>query len=388
MLVRPYEITLGERLKEAAPLIQVLIGPRQVGKTTAVLNLQKQWGEKKFLYFAADESLVHSAEWLREKWSAAKQSGPGTILAIDEIQKIENWSEVIKGLYDREVAHQKPADRLKVVLLGSSSLEVQKGLKESLTGRFELLRAYHWDACESQETFGLDLGRFLSYGGYPASYQFIEDYPRWYTYVKESIVETVIGKDLLSIRSVRNPVLFRHVFELLCRYPAQEISYTKLLGQLQEKGNVEIVKHYLSLYEGAFLFRALEKYSTNPLKKKSSSPKILPLCPAFYAMTIGPDASTNPIERGRLLELSVGSILDRLPGELYYWREGVNEVDFVYVFGKAVYGIEVKSGKRRGMRGLETFRSRFSGAKTVMIHEENFLDFTRSPENFLKKAAI
>lgn len=388
MRIRPYQAHLSQRLNESEPLIQVLLGPRQVGKTTAVVDLQKSMGASKFFYVSADEALAHSSEWIREKWSEARRMGDGVILAIDEIQKVIQWSEAVKQLWDEQRRTRKPDARLKLVLLGSSSLELQKGLNESLAGRFEVLRAYHWDAWESQQEFNIDFDRFLSYGGYPGSYRFIDDFNRWHAFMRESIIETVIGKDLLSLRSVHKPALFRQTFELLCRYPAQEISYTKLLGQLQEKGNVEIVKHYLSLYEGAFLFKALEKYSTSSMRKKASSPKILPLCPAFYAMTVGENASNNPEDRGRLFEVAVGSVLNQLPGDLFYWRDGNHEVDFVHCLGKRVIGIEVKSGRAKKTQGMEAFRKRFRTAKTVIIRESDIFEFTRDASAFLAKYSM
>jgi predicted AAA+ superfamily ATPase len=394
MLTRSFQTILEKRLSEDEPLIQVLIGPRQVGKTTAVQRIGKKLGPELFYYASADESLVHPSQWLKDQWTQATLLSEGrSILVIDEVQKIDQWSEAVKTLWDQQLREKPKQKRLKVVLLGSSSLALQKGLKESLTGRFEIIHAHHWDAVESQSAFGLTVDQFLSYGGYPGSYSLLTDFPRWFTYMKESIVETVIGKDLLSLRSVHKPALFRQTFELLCRYPAQEVSYTKLLGQIQEKGNVESIKNYIAIYEGAFLFRALQKYSTNSIKVKSSSPKILPLCPAFYAMNLGPNAASDPEERGRLLEVAVGATLNRLPGELYYWRDGNHEVDFVYQMGKDLFAIEVKSGKnqRGGSQlgsGLAQFKTRFSNAKTLLLHEDHLIPFTQNPEIFLKQNSL
>lgn len=387
-VLRAFEVKLEERLgTPTCPLIQVVIGPRQVGKTTAVRSILKRWPRDKALYISADENFVQSTSWLREQWQRASRLGPGALFVVDEIQKIERWQDVVKDLWDSQ-AQASEENRLRVVLLGSSSLEIQSGLRESLTGRFETLHAYHWDLAESQVGYGLSLDAFLSYGGYPGSYPLLEDYTRWHAFLRESIVETVIGKDLLGMRSVKKPVVFRQLFELLCRYPAQEISYTKLLGQLQDKGNVEVVKNYLALYEGAFLFKVLEKYSTSSLRVKSSSPKILPLCPAFYAMTRGADAAYDSEDRGRLLEVAVGAVLVRLPGELFYWRQNDHEVDFVYRFGKSLFAIEVKSGRKKSRKGLETFRSLFASAQLVLVGETDLLDLSRDPEGTLQRLAF
>ena len=220
--------------------------------------------------------------WLLEQWQKALLLGDGTLLVIDEIQKIPNWSEILKSLWDK---HPR---RLRVVVLGSSSLQIQSGLTESLAGRFELTRIYHWTFTELKNAFGYDLERYLLYGGYPGSVAYEGDYDRWYAYLKDAIVEAVIGKDILLNRKVANPALFRQAFEILCRYPAQEISYTKLLGQLQDKGNTDLIKYYMELYAGAFLIYSLEKYSAKGWLTRTSSPKILTACPALHTMTAGP----------------------------------------------------------------------------------------------------
>jgi predicted AAA+ superfamily ATPase len=255
-------------------------------------------------------------------------------------------------------------------------------VSESLTGRFELIRVPHWNYTDSRRGFKWDLETYLTYGGYPGSYAFVDDWQRWREYVHHSIIETVIGKDILGQRSVTNPALFRQAFSLLTQYPAQEISYTKLLGQLQDRGNTDLIKHYIELYEGAFLIRALAKYSVKPVLRKSSSPKILPLCPALCTVTEGPDVARSPEWRGRLFELAVGMELARLPGELFYWRENNAEVDYVYRFAGKTFAIEVKSGRKKKAGGLSVFIDRFPRAHPVLIDMENFLAFSKDPEKF------
>ena len=275
---RPFVAQLEKRLLAEQPLIQVLIGPRQVGKTTGIRQLLER-SPFNTHYANADDLLVTDRSWLLEQWQKARLLGDGSLLVIDEIQKISNWSETLKALWD------KNPGSLRVVLLGSSSLQIQTGLTESLAGRFELTRIYHWTFTELKRAFDYDLDRYLIYGGYPGSVPYENDFERWYAYLKDSIVESVIGKDILLNRKVNNPALFRQAFEILCRYPAQEISYTKLLGQLQDKGNTDLIKYYIELYAGAFLVRPLEKFSAKGWLTRSSSPKILISCPALYTMT-------------------------------------------------------------------------------------------------------
>lgn len=373
---RSFVAKLEKRLAAAAPLIQVLVGPRQVGKTTGLRQLLAR-ASGKYHYANADDLLVSDRSWLLEQWQKALLAGDGTLLVIDEIQKVPNWSESIKSLWEAQPG------RLRVVLLGSGSLQIQGGLTESLAGRFELTRIYHWTFAELKAAFGYDLERYLLYGGYPGAVAFEDDHDRWYAYLKDAIVEAVIGKDILQNRKVANPALFRQAFEILCRYPAQEISYTKLLGQLQDKGNTDLVKYYLELYAGAFLIYSLEKYTNKAWLTRGSSPKILPACPALYTMTAGPHALAQPEQCGRVFELAVGAELLQLPGELFYWREKNAEVDFVYRYQGKLYAIEVKSGRKKSAKGLDAFTHHFPEASPVILTPDNFPQFSENPKMFL-----
>ncbi len=382
---RPFVAQLAQRLQQESVLIQILVGPRQVGKTTGVRQFLAQ-GEPKAHYANADDLLVSDRNWLLEQWQQALLLGEGALLVIDEIQKVPNWPETIKALWDKQ-AHQLPL-RLRVLLLGSSALRIQAGATESLAGRFELLRVYHWTFSELQAAFGYDLGRYLTYGGYPGAVEFEHDRDRWYAYMKDAIVDAVIGKDILQNRTVARPALFRQAFEILCHYPAQEISYTKLLGQLQDKGNVELVKHYISLYAGAFLLYALEKYSAKAWLTRGSSPKMLPACPALYRMTRTTRAADSDEARGRIFELAVGAELAQQPGALFYWRERDAEVDFVYRDRDQLYAIEVKSGRKKSAKGLDAFVRQVPHAARVILTPDNFAQFSANPRQFLARVAI
>jgi predicted AAA+ superfamily ATPase len=377
---RAFVVNLEERFRSREALIQVLIGPRQVGKTTGVKQLLER-RQAPFCYANADDLLVSDRTWLLEQWQKALALGDESLLIIDEIQKVPNWAETIKGLWD-----SKPA-RLQVLLLGSSALQLHSGLKESLAGRFELTRVLHWRYAELRHAFGYDLTRYLTFGGYPGAVPFENDADRWYAYMKESIVEAVIGKDILQNRKVANPSLFRQAFEILCHYPAQEISYSKLLGQLQDRGNTDLVKYYIELYGGAFLIHALQKYSAKAWLVRSSSPKMIPSCPALHTMAVGTMDATDPEQRGRVFELAVGAELLQLPGEVFYWREKQAEVDFVYQYQGRLHAIEVKSGRKKSAKGLDSFLEKFPTATRTIITPENFPQFSENPRNFLAQLA-
>lgn len=371
----PFINDLHKNLTGSSKFLQVILGPRQVGKTTTILDYLQKHHEGQHHYVSADGVFNATPAWVREQWDKAQRDKK--LLAIDEIQKCHNWAEVLKALWDEA---QRTKRMINCVLLGSSSLGIQRGLSESLTGRFQLLTAYHWNARESEEGYGLSFDEFLKFGGYPGAYPFVNS-SEWQRYLLNSVVGTVIEKDILQYQSVRNPALFKQAFEILMGYPAMEISYTKLLGQLQDKGNVEIIKHYIDLYQGAYLIRVLEKYAPSRIKVKSSSPKILPLAPCLYYLT-HLDRYTSD-ELGHVFEAIVGAQLVRTEAEIFYWREGKYEVDFVVKRGKKLWAIEVKSGRRRVADGMAAFTTKYSTAKPVIISQENYRLFEKAPMAFL-----
>ncbi|MGZ3796555.1 MAG: ATP-binding protein, partial [Pseudobdellovibrionaceae bacterium] len=240
---------LKTRMLEAHPLIQIIQGPRQVGKTTALQQFFEGNSKKLPMHFVSGDA-VTSPLWIQEQWQIARDEEK--ILIIDEIQKIPQWSEMIKKLWDEDKRKKKQP---KIILTGSSSLSLQKGLSESLTGRFESIAAHHWNYHLSNELQKMSLEDYLLYGGYPKSYSFMKNKKRWVDYMTHSIVETVIGKDILMQVHVKSPALFRQAFYLLSSFPGQVISYNKLLGQLQDKGNTDLIKSYIELYESAFLMK-------------------------------------------------------------------------------------------------------------------------------------
>lgn len=378
-IVRDFVRILEQRLGESGTLIQVVLGPRQVGKTTGIKQCLAAI-KRPSLYVSADDLMAPNHHWLAEQWQKALLLSAGSILVIDEIQKISNWQERLKDLWD----NHNPRS-LHVVVLGSSSFEIQQGMKESLAGRYEELHVPHWSAGESAQV-GVSLEKHLVFGGYPASYRFIGEPDRWQAYLRDSIIENVLNKDIFRLRPLAKPMLFRQFVDIIRAYPCQEISYTKLLGQLQDRGNVELVKHYLFLLECAFLYKGLEKYSRKEYLKKGSSPKILPLCPALSTYSGALSSWGEPDRKGRLFEAAVGAVLCNQPGALHYWRDGKHEVDYVYEYD-GVYAIEVKSGRKRAGNGMSAFLAAFPDARPVFISPGNYQAFEAAPLTFIKQVS-
>ena len=376
----PFINELDRALTLRNPLLKVLIGPRQVGKTTSILAYLNERYPNKYHYMSLDSVFSIGPDLILSQWQLAKQEHK--ILVFDEIQKAENWPELMKKLWDQEQRDvPDPAKRLQCILLGSSSLQIQKGITESLTGRFVLIRAFHWNAQESAKGYALNFEEYLKFGGYPGTYPMIKTND-WAKYLRDSIISTIIEKDILQYQTVKSPSLFKQAFEIISSYPSQEISYTKLLGQLQDKGNTELVKHYLHLYQGAFLIKVLEKFSGKAIKTKSSSPKIVPLAPCLYYLGVLAEYSAE--ERGRVFEAVVGAQLVRTEFPLYYWREGKYEVDYVLKVGRAIYAIEVKSGRKNRAKGIAEFKDKYPTAQIVVITPDNYLAFESDPMAFLQ----
>ena len=368
------EITAG--LARKKKLLHIITGPRQVGKTTASLQIAEKWAGK-VLSFSADSPIPPGPEWIQGNWDRAVRLAKSTqrendvLLILDEVQKVKGWSEVVKLLWDEELINNHG---IQVLLLGSSSLLLQQGLTESLTGRFFLYRCPHWQYQEMKKAFGWNLEQWIFYGGYPGAAELIDEEEVWSSYVTDSLIETVLAKDILQLQTVAKPALLRHLFLLSCGTPAQILSYTKMLGQLHDAGNTTTLAHYLKLLESAFLVSGLELFKRGKQKKRGSSPKLIIWNNALVNAVTGDsfmESLNNLSWWGRLVENAVGAHLQNSlvgrPCTLYYWRQRHLEVDFVVETPKKTWAIEVKSGKSQTMKGMTKFCALYPEVKPLVI---------------------
>lgn len=382
---------LAARLREPRRHIQVVLGPRQTGKTTLVLQALERvpLGSR---YGSADEVGGRDREWIAAEWDAARAlaSKPGAgdaVLVLDEVQKVTGWSETVKRLWDEDTRGGLP---LRVVLPGSSPLLVGRGLTESLAGRFETIRVPHWSLAEMAEAFGFGLDELVYFGGYPGAAALVEDEPRWRRYVLDSLVETVVARDILLTTRVDKPALLRQVFALACAYSGQVLSYTKMLGQLQDAGNTTTVAHYLQLLGQAGLVTGLQKFSGSEVRRRGSSPKLLALNTGLVSAVAGGSfagARRDGAAWGRLVESAVGAHLVNHDLEVTYWREGGHEVDYVVRREGRITAIEVQSGPRaRSPRGFAALADRHRIDRRLVVGEGgiDLSTFLASPpERFL-----
>ncbi|TPQ25651.1 ATP-binding protein [Methylomonas koyamae] len=395
---RPQEALLKTRLSDSVHFINLLAGPRQVGKTTIIrdivfaeptqgyyvsvddepnLSLYEMAGavaaisppqrkDKAWLAFHWQEARNRAAAWLK-----TAQSDEAFVFAIDEIQKIEDWSNIVKGLWDADRANGVP---MHVVLLGSAPLLMQKGLSESLAGRYETLPVSHWGFAEMQEAFGLTLEQYVYFGGYPGSAWLIKDETRWRRYVRDSLIQPNIEKDILQMVRIKNPMLLKQLFELGCHYSGQELSLTKMIEAIIEAKHTETLADYLHLLTETKLLAGLHKYAGQEVRKRNSAPKLHVFNTALMSALQDYSFAEAQADRsywGRLVESSVGAHLLNTIDEdtkLYYWREGNQEVDFVLAKGKKLTAIEVKSAPKPVVSaGLNVFGEKYPHAKKILV---------------------
>jgi len=372
-----YELSIVEkitsRMREGRLRMQVVAGPRQVGKTTAVKQALKHYG-KPFTYRLAEGLGIDPLAWLEAEWQNARleaRSRGEYLLVIDEIQKILGWSEVVKRLWDEDTFEEVP---LKVLILGSSRLLLQKGLNESLEGRFELMEAWHWSYEEMHEAFGFSIDDFVLYGGYPGAVPYVEDEERWRAYLRDSIIEPSISRDILQLERISKPALLRQLFALACMYSGRILSYQKMLGQLQDAGNATTLAHYLQLLGEAGLVMGIEKFYEEEVRVKASSPKLV-VCNTALMTAMLPYGFAELRARhdlwGHLFESAVGARL--IPGCrrkdvcLRYWNVGNKEVDYVLGKGDRLAALEVKSAEADSVSGMREFKTKYARARPYLI---------------------
>lgn len=367
--------TIINRLNEQRRFIQVVMGARQIGKSTVVKQVLKDL-DVPYQFYSADNVPATNSAWISNCWAAVrslKESNgwDSVILVVDEIQKISNWSEVVKKEWDNDTFHDRD---IKVLLLGSSRVLLEKGLSESLAGRFEQIRMSHWSYGEMKECFGFSLDQYLYYGGYPGAASLIDDTDRFQQYIQSSIIEATINKDILMDTPISKPALLRQTFELGAAYSGSLLSLNKMLGALQDAGNTATLAGYINLLNDSGLLGGLQKYSIDTARRKASIPKLQVYNNALktvYSPLTFEQAITDRKAWGHIFESGIGaylisqSFVHRF--EVFYWRERNDEVDFILRKKGSVVAIEVKSNAEKRTEGLEKFRELFKPQKSFII---------------------
>lgn len=367
--------TIKKRLEEQRKFIQVVMGARQIGKSTVVKQVLKDL-DAPYQLFSADNVPTTNSAWISDCWAAVRslkdnKGWESVILVIDEIQKITNWSEVVKKEWDDDTFHDR---NIKVLLLGSSRVLLEKGLSESLAGRFEEIRMSHWNYQEMKDCFGFSLDQYMFYGGYPGAASLIGDDDRFSQYIQSAIIEATINKDILMDTPISKPALLRQTFELGAAYSGELLSLNKMLGSLQDAGNTVTLAGYINLLDESGLLCGLQKFSIDTARRKASIPKLQVYNNALK-MVYSPFAFEQAIlERrswGRIFESGIGAYLVSQAFihrfEVYYWRERDDEVDFILRKKGSVVAIEVKSNAEKRTEGLDKFRQLFKPQSAFIV---------------------
>ena len=367
--------TIKNRLEEQRRFIQVVMGARQIGKSTVVKQVLKDL-DVPYQLFSADNVPATNGAWISNCWAAVRslkdsKGVESIILVIDEIQKIANWSEVVKKEWDDDTFHDR---NIKVLLLGSSRVLLEKGLSESLAGRFEEIRMSHWSYTEMKECFDFSLDQYLFYGGYPGAASLINDDDRFQQYIQSSIIEATINKDILMDTPISKPALLRQTFELGAAYSGGLLSLNKMLGSLQDAGNTATLAGYIHLLDESGLLCGLQKFSIDTARRKASIPKLQVYNNALkmvYSPFTFEQAILDRKAWGHIFESGIGAYLVSQAFihrfEVFYWRERNDEVDFILRKKGSVIAIEVKSNAEKQTEGLEKFRQLFNPQSSFIV---------------------
>ena len=369
-----YQI-IKERIKESRKFIQVVMGARQIGKSTVVKQVLNDLDEP-YRMFSADNVPTTNSAWISDCWAAARslkenKGWDSIVLVIDEIQKITNWSEVVKKEWDADTFNDT---NIKVLLLGSSRVLLEKGLSESLAGRFEEIRMTHWSYQEMKECFGFTLDQYIFYGGYPGAALLIHDEDRFSQYIQSAIIEATINKDILMDTPISKPALLRQTFELGAAYSGEILSLNKMLGSLQDAGNTVTLASYINLLNESGLLCGLQKYSIDLARRRASIPKLQVYNNALkmvYSPLTFEEVLVDRKSWGRIVESCIGAYLVSQSFvhrcEVFYWRERDDEVDFILRNKSSVKAIEVKSNAEKKTAGLEKFKQLFQPNKAFIV---------------------
>lgn len=380
-----YQI-ITKRLKEERKFIQVVMGARQIGKSTVVKQVLKDL-EIPYQLFSADNVPATNSAWISDCWAAIRslknnKGWESVILVIDEIQKIANWSEVVKKEWDDDTFHDR---NIKVLLLGSSRVLLERGLSESLAGRFEEIRMSHWSYQEMKDCFGFSLEQYLFYGGYPGAASLINDDDRFSQYVQAAIIDATINKDILMDTPISKPALLRQTFELGAAYSGELLSLNKMLGSLQDAGNTVTLARYINLLNESGLLCGLQKFSIDTARRKASIPKLQVYNNALKMVYTPVSFEQAILDRklwGRIVESGIGAYLVSQAFihrfEIFYWREREDEVDFILRKKSSIVAIEVKSNAEKQTKGLEKFRQLFKPQSAFIVGDGGI-----SAEDFL-----
>lgn len=355
----------------AGDKVGVILGARQVGKTTLVEHVLAGQAAV-FLNFdvEVDKARFRSAAALAPA-EALRSLGHPPVLVIDEAQRLPEVSRIIKGWHDARLS-------ARFLLLGSSSLDLLDQAAESLTGRNrklvlppllfpETLGTQVWAGAGAvpdrlREHFAPQLRTFLmqrlSFGSYPEVVTSADPVP-----LLRELSSDYLWKDVLQTGLVKTPDLIKRLLSLLAHQAGSEVSVNELAIQLQMARPT--VDRYLDLLEQTFVIFRLPSFSTNPRKEIARSRKVFfwdtgirnALLNAFSTDAFRPDIGAL-WENWVIAEVAKQNVLRGGPAELFFWRTRTqSEVDLVVKQAGKLRAFDVKWSPRR--RSGRAFRDSY-----------------------------
>lgn len=363
-----------EKLKKyfEAKQIIALTGLRRVGKTTIMLKIVKEkidsgFASDNIVYFSFDNFRDLDLSELIEVYSEIYEKNiekSNYLFLFDEIQKVNNWEEQVKRLYDLHA-------NFKIIISGSESLFIRKKSKESLAGRMFEFKVESLSFKEFLSFKGLILKPrglyekellkafedFMFSGGFPELVD-IKDKDFIKNYIRETVVEKVLFRDIPLIFPIRDVSILESIFKIISGNPGQIIEINKLASEVGLSRRV--VSLYLGYLENSFLIKKIFNFSRNQRKSAKKLKKYYPTIPALGFIYGNEDAKPKIFENTIVLQT----------GANFFWRDSYkNEVDIVLDEGK-ITPIEVKYGEIKDIEGMLKFMEFFNIKEGFVISRD------------------
>ncbi|MHA7129855.1 ATP-binding protein [Algoriphagus namhaensis] len=352
----------------------LLLGPRQVGKTTLVKKLAGK-SISDYLYLNGDELSVQSALSNHSLPFLRSYLGNSKTIVIDEAQRIPRVGISLKLILDNFSDTQ-------LIVTGSSALELSESINEPLTGRKWEYRMYPLSWSELTNTLGMPstlaaLEKYLIFGTYPEVVTEIGNE----ILVLNNLATSYLYKDLLNFQGIRKPELLTKILQALAWQVGAEVSFNELSRTVQADKNT--VSNYLDLLEKAFIIQRLSPFARNLRSEISSSRKFYFVDNGIRNSIIGnyaPIAQRNDIgalwenflisERQKLLSYS------GFHGKSYFWRTvRGQEIDYIEEIDGKIYPFEFKWSPSAKVKFPSTFVQNYDTASPKVIHKDNFWEW-------------
>lgn len=351
----------------------ILLGARQVGKTTLLQQLYEE--KKEVLWLDAENPDVANIFEEANQSRLKAYFGQHKIVILDEAQKIKNIGSKLKLITD----HMKD---IQVIATGSSAFDLQYKINEPLTGRKWEYQLFPLSFSEMvAHTNLLEERRLLPhrmvYGYYPEMVTHVDDL----ALRLKSLSDSYLYKDLLMLEGIKKPEKLTLLLKALALQIGSEVNYHELGKTIGLKN--ETIEKYIDLLEKTFVIFRLTSFSTNQRKELKKSKKIY-----FFdngirnALLYDFKPFENRLDQGALFENFVISELwkkehyDKTHSQFYFWRTAdQQELDLIIHKENTLNAIEIKWNPLAKARLSKTFSNHYPNHTFSVIHRENLYDY-------------